>query len=135
MLKLYKPKYTTYENEEPIKKGALEWRLLTEEETKAKIITIQKWEDLDIEKNYSMYCIALPYNYYKTKKGKVLCPFDSVFSKYKEWKHKELNFKIVIEYEETEYYSIKDILALKDGKRAIQYLKENGINIEKILDK
>lgn len=129
MLKLYRPRYIAYEN------GTLIWNeifdkvLLTEEEkeTKTKIVTIENWEDL--EEKYRKYHLCLPFDCYETKKGRKLYYYNSLFSKYKEWKHKELNFKIVIEYEEIEHFSIKDILELKDSERAIQYLKENGLNV------
>lgn len=129
MLKLYRPKYTTYENGIPIWDGIFDKVLLTEEEkeTKTKIVTIQNWEDL--EEKFQKYYLCLPFNFYKVTKGRKLCYYDSLFSKYKEWKHKELNFKIVIKYEEIEHFSIKDILELKNSERAIQYLKENGLNV------
>ena len=72
--------------------------------------------------NIENYLSKLQVDCRETKKGKKLYFFESLKA-VKEWKEKNLEMELEIEYREIEP-SIQQILNFSDCKKAIQYLKE-----------
>lgn len=100
MIDYYRIKYTTYVNGKEKSVHSL-CSLLTEEQTQTKEIKIT-WENLNTV--YYNWGLVLPFNYYQSKKGRVISFFrSSLFDKdswdIKEWKQKELDIALKIQYE------------------------------------
>ena len=76
--------------------------------------------------------MLLPFNYWNLKKGRVISFFNGGFTDknrraIKEWK-KELNIVIKKEYKEFTPYNIEYVLKWYEIEKAIQYLKQQGID-------
>ena len=100
MIDYYRIKCTTYVNGK--ENSAYSFcSLLTEEQTQEKEIKIT-WGNLD--KVYYKWGLVLPFNYYQLKKGRIISFFGGSYLDknnrgIKEWKQKELDIVLKIQYE------------------------------------
>ena len=128
MLHYYRVLYTTYNN--GVKVGNTSgFTIADESEVKEETIPIT-WENL--EEVYYDYGLKLPFNYYNSKRGRVISFFEGAFCDknrrdIKEWKTPELNMKLIITYEVMPC-SLNDIINYWDGEKAIQYLRERNLS-------
>ena len=128
MLHYYRVLYTTYNN--GVKVGNTSgFTIADESEVKEETIPIT-WENL--EEVYYDYGLELPFNYYNSKRGRVISFFEGAFCDknrrdIKEWKTPELNMKLIITYEVMPC-SLNDIINYWDGEKAIQYLRERNLS-------
>ena len=103
--------------------------LLTEEQIQNKEIKIT-WENLD--KVYYKWGLVLPFNYYQFKKGQLISFFHgSLFNKnnwdIKEWKQKELDIVLKIQYEK-EKITLRE-LQNYDVELINQFLKDKKLDM------
>ena len=128
MLHYYRVLYTTYNN--GVKVGNTSgFTIADESEVKEETIPIT-WENL--EEVYYDYGLELPFNYYNSKRGRVISFFEGAFCDknrrdIKEWKTPELNMKLIITYEVMPC-SLNDILNYWNSEKAIQYLRERNLS-------
>ena len=128
MLHYYRVLYTTYNN--GVKVGNTSgFTIADESEVKEETIPIT-WENL--EEVYYDYGLKLPFNYYNSKRGRVISFFEGAFCDknrrdIKEWKTPELNMKLIITYEVMPC-SLNDILNYWNSEKAIQYLRERNLS-------
>jgi hypothetical protein len=91
------------------------------------------WENLtDVMRAYG---IVVGFNVWNLKRGRVISFFDSeIFNRktwdIKEWKEPDFDLSLETTFEEYTP-SIQEVLEWHDGKQAFQYLKENGLSIDK----
>ena len=128
MIDYYRAKCTTYVNgkEKSINSFC---SLFTEEQIQNKEIKIT-WENLD--KVYYKWGLVLPFNYYQFKKGRLISFFDgSLFNKnnwdIKEWKQKELDIILKIQYEK-EKITLRE-LQNYDVELVNQFLKDKKLDM------
>ena len=131
MLKFYSIAYKTYHNDTYI--DTHYGKTLAEEGTvKDEIIQID-WDNLS--EMYHKYSLALPFNIWNFKKGRLVSFFVGNFFKkdfqdIKEWKS-PLNIWVKVEYTDvSSSMSINDILKWHDAEKAIQYLNERNLKIK-----
>ena len=131
MLKFFTIKYSIYNNGILVDKNYSNF-LSTEEEVKEKVKQdiVINWDNL--KKEYEEHGLLLPFNYWNLKKGRVISFFNGGFTDknrrdIKEWK-KELNIVIKKEYEEFTPDNIEYVLKWYEIEKAIQYLKQQGID-------
>lgn len=128
MLHYYRVLYTTYNN--GIKVGNTSgFTIADENEIKEKTIPIT-WENL--EEVYYDYGLSLPFNYYNSKRGRVISFFSGAFCDKNrrdihERKTPVLDMKLVITYEVWRC-SLNDIINYWDSEKAIQYLRERNLS-------
>ena len=128
MIDYYRIKCTTYVNgkENSIYSFC---NLLTEEQIQRKEIKIT-WENLD--KVYYNWGLVLPFNYYQLKKGRIISFFrGSLFGKdsrdIKEWKQKELDIVLKIQYEKVKI-TLRE-LQNYDVELVNQFLKDKNLDM------
>jgi hypothetical protein len=133
MLKFYSIAYKTYHNDTYI--DTHYGKTLAEEGTvKDEIIQID-WDNLS--EMYQKYSLALPFNIWNFKKGRLVSffvgnPFKKDFRDIREWKTKYLDVDIHIEYTDvSSSISIEDVLKWHDAEKAIQYLNERNLKLTK----
>ena len=131
MLKFFTIKYSIYSNGILVDKDYSKF-LGTEEEIKEKVKQdiVINWDNL--KKEYEEYGLLFPFNYWNFKKGRVISFFNGGLTDknrrdVKEWK-KELNIVIKKEYEEFIPHNIEYVLKWYEMEKAIQYLKQQGID-------
>lgn len=131
MLKFYSIAYKTYHNDTYI--DTHYGKTLAEEGTvKDKIIQID-WDNLS--EMYQKYSLALPFNIWEFKKGRLVSffvgnPFKKDFRDIRECKS-DLNIWVKVEYTDvSSSMSINDILKWHDAEKAIQFLNERGLNLK-----
>ena len=128
MIDYYRAKCITYVNGK--EKSAYSFcGLFTEEQIQNKEIKIT-WENLD--KVYYKWGLVLPFNYYQFKKGRVISFFQgSLFNKnnwdIKEWKQKELDIVLKIQYEK-EKITLRE-LQNYDVELVNQFLKDKKLDM------
>lgn len=128
MLHYYRVLYTTYNNE--VKVGNTSgFTIADESEVKEETIPIT-WENL--EEVYYDYGLNLPFNYYNSKRGRVISFFSGAFCDKNrrdihERKTPVLDMKLVITYEVWRC-SLNDIINYWDSEKAIQYLRERNLS-------
>lgn len=131
MLKFYSVVYKTYNNGTYIDTDYAK-TLKEENEVKDDLVFIN-WDNLS--EMYHKYSLALPFNIWNFKKGRLISffvgnPFKKDFRDIKEWKTK-LNIMINIEYKDiSNSTSIEEVLKWHDAEKAIQYLNERGLKIK-----
>lgn len=128
MIDYYRIKHITYVNGKE-KSVHPFYNLLTEEQTQEKEIKIT-WENLD--KVYYKWGLVLPFNYYQFKKGRLISFFGgSYFDKnnrdIKEWKQKELDIVLKIQYEKVKI-TLRE-LQNYDVKLVNQFLKDKNLDM------
>lgn len=127
MVNYYQVKCTTYVNGKEKSVHSF-CTLLNEEKAQGKEIKIT-WENLD--EIYYKWGLILPFNYYSFKRGRVISFFSgSFFNKnnwnIKEWKQKELDIIIKIQYEK-EKITLRE-LQNYDVELVNQYLKDHNLD-------
>nr|DAI07918.1 MAG TPA: hypothetical protein [Caudoviricetes sp.] len=128
MIDYYRIKCTTYVNGKEKSVHSL-CNLLTEEQTQTKEIKIT-WENLNTV--YYNWGLVLPFNYYQFKKGRVISFFrSSLFDKdswdIKEWKQKELDIVLKIQYEKVKI-ALRE-LQNYDVELVNQFLKDKNLDM------
>ena len=130
MLKFYSIAYKTYHNDTYI--DTHYGKTLAEEGTvKDEIIQID-WDNLS--EMYRKYSLALPFNIWNFKKGRLVSFFVGNFFKkdfqdIKEWKS-PLNIWVKVEYTDiTDSMSIDEVLKWHNAEKAIQFLNERNLKI------
>ncbi len=106
----------------------------SEKELNDELIKIT-WENLD--EVYMKYGLLAPFTIWNFKKARIIEFWDWPLFCSKEYRHISskkypvlpLTYKIT--YEEVNNLSIKDILEIAPAEKAIKYLAEKGLNIEK----
>lgn len=132
MLKFYAIRMKVYNNETFICETHGGRALLDEKDVKDKTVSIN-WDNLS--ENYQEFGIALPFNFYNFKKGRVVSfydwnPFKKNLRDIHEWKT-ELNITVKITYRDIDdSMSINEVLDWGNTKKAIQYLNERDLKIE-----
>lgn len=132
MLKFYAIRMKIYNNETFICETYGGRILLDEKDVKDKTVSIN-WDNLS--ENYQKFGVALPFNFYNFKKGRVVSfydwsPFKKNLKDIREWKT-ELNITVKITYQDIDdSMSINEVLDWRNTKKAIQYLNERGLKIE-----
>ena len=131
MLKFYSIAYKTYHNDTYI--DTHYGKTLAEEgAVKDEVIQID-WDNLS--EMYHKYSLALPFNIWNFKKGRLVSFFVGNLLKkdcrdIKEWKS-PLNIWVKVEYTDvSSSMSINDILKWHDAEKAIQYLNERNLKIK-----
>ena len=104
--------------------------IITNDFEKYQRTDILTWDN--ISDYYYEHGLLLPFDYYKTKKGKIINFFNyNLFDKstwsIKQNKHPNLGITVQWSYQENTYYSIEDILKYPDAKIATQFLQERGL--------
>ena len=128
MLHYYRVLYTTYNN--GVKVGNTSgFTIADESEVKEETIPIT-WENL--EEVYYDYGLELPFNYYNSKRGRVISFFSGAFCDKNrrdihERKTPVLDMKLVITYE-TFPCSLNTIINYWNSEKAIQYLRERNLS-------
>lgn len=128
MINYYQVKCTTYVNGKEKSVHSF-CTLLDEEKTQEKEIKIT-WENLD--KVYYKWGLILPFNYYSFKRGRIISffdgfdPFDKSTWDIKEWKQKELDIVIKIQYEK-EKITLRQLQEY-DVELVNQYLKDHNLD-------
>ena len=128
MIDYYRAKCITYVNGKE-KSVYSFYGLFTEEQAQNKNIKIT-WENLD--KVYSKWGLILPFNYFQFKKGRRISFFNgSLFNKnnwdIKEWKQKELDIVLKIQYEK-EKITLRE-LQNYDIELVNQFLKDKKLDM------
>lgn len=128
MIDYYLAKCTTYVNRKEKSVHSF-CGLFTEEQIQNKEIKIT-WENLD--KVYYKWGLVLPFNYYQFKKGRLISFFHgSLFNKnnwdIKEWKQKELDIILKIQYEK-EKITLRE-LQNYDVELVNQFLKDKKLDM------
>lgn len=128
MVDYYQVKCITYVNgkEESIHSFC---GLFREEQIQIKEIKIT-WENLD--KVYYKWGLVLPFNYYQFKKGRLISfyddsPFNKNYWGIKEWKQKELDIVLKIQYEK-EKITLRQ-LQNYDVELVNQFLKDKKLDM------
>lgn len=134
-MEFYKVCFTTYHNDEKI--NSIVGETLTEKKPNNYEISFT-WDNLD--NLMETYGLETSFNVWNLKKGRRISFFTDKFfpnkntKDIKEWKEKELNIKLKVTY--TLFSpSLEKVFKWHDSDKAIQYLKEKGLNFEKCLDK
>lgn len=128
MINYYQVKCTTYVNGKEKSVHSF-CTLLDEEKTQEKEIKIT-WENLD--KVYYKWGLILPFNYYSFKRGRLISffyglnPFNKSTWDIKEWKQKELDIVIKIQYEK-EKITLRQLQEY-DVELVNQYLKDHNLD-------
>jgi hypothetical protein len=100
---------------------------ILEESEALKKIEKLTWEN--IPEIYQKHGYRYPFTLYNGKKGKrVSFVFDRLVIK--EWVEEELNIRVEYTYEEKSFFSIIDIMKYRDVDKAIQFLKERGLEVK-----
>ena len=128
MIDYYRAKCITYVNGKEKSIHSF-YSLFTEEQIQNKEIKIT-WENLD--KVYYKWGLVLPFNYYQFKKGRLISFFHgSLFNKnnwdIKEWKQKELDIVLKIQYEK-EKITLRE-LQNYDVELVNQFLKDKKLDM------
>lgn len=131
MINYYQLKCTTYVNGKEKSVHSF-CTLLNEEKTQEKEIKIT-WENLD--EIYYKWGLILPFNYYSFKRGRIISFFHgSLFNKnnwdIKEWRQKELDIIIKIQYEK-EKITLRE-LQNYDVELVNQYLKDHNLDVIRV---
>lgn len=129
MLKFYAIRTEIYNNETLIYESSHGRTLLDENDVKDETVFIN-WDNLS--ENYNKFSLALPFNFYNSKKGRVVSFYgwNPFLKDIREWKT-ELNITIKITYRDIDNsMSINEVLDYGNIKKAIQYLNERGLKIE-----
>lgn len=128
MINYYQVKCTTYVNGKEKSVHSF-CTLLDEEKTQEKEIKIT-WENLD--KVYYKWGLILPFNYYSFKRGRLISffyglnPFNKSTWDIKEWKQKELDIVIKIQYKK-EKITLRQLQEY-DVELVNQYLKDHNLD-------
>ena len=131
MLKFYSIAYKTYNNGTYI--DTHYGKTLVEEETATTETIKIGWDNLT--EMYKKLSLAVPFNIWNFKKGRVVSffvgnPFKKDFRDIKEWKT-DLNITVEIEYKDiSDSMSIDEILKWHNAEKAIQYLNERNLKIK-----
>lgn len=108
--------------------------IFSEKDLKDELFKIT-WENLD--KVYMEYGLLAPFTIFNFKETRIIEFWDWSLFCSKEYrhispkKHPVLPLTYKITYEEVNNLSIKDILEIAPAEKAIKYLMERGMNIEK----
>lgn len=132
MIKTYRKTFTTECNGSKFISPTIYLFLSDESEIKKEEKVHVTWKNID--EFFKRYEFQVPFNFYRTQRGRVIEPFSSRIPakerkcwKAKEWKT-DINIIFTIETEEREV-SIKDILDYPHSDIAIQYLAERGLQV------
>lgn len=135
MLQFYHQYLETYRNGELIQKGHSLILIEEEKESSHNYSFNLTWDNLD-DFYYDFGC-HLPFNVWNFDKGRVISffyssLFDSNTWDIKEWKTKDLN--IVVKFSTKKAtVSLAEILKWHDSDKAIQYLKERGLDKKQLI--
>ena len=132
-MKLYQKYITWYNQGIEVEKRFCNYEF-SEKELNDELIKIT-WENLD--EVYMKYGLRAPFTVWNFKKARIIEFWDWSLFCSKEYRHISskkypvlpLTYKIT--YEEVNNLSIKDILEIGPAEKAIKYLTEKGLNIEK----
>lgn len=132
-MKLYKKYITWYNQGIEIEKRFCNYEF-SEKELNDELIKIT-WENLN--EFYMEYGFRAPFTIWNFKKARIIEFWDWSLFCSKEYrnisskKYPVLPLTCKITYEEVNNLSIKDILEIAPAEKAIKYLAERGLNIEK----
>lgn len=132
-MKLYRKYITWYNQEIEVEKRFIDYEF-SEKELNDELVKIT-WENFD--EVYMEYGCLAPFTIWNFKKTRIIEFWDWSLFCSKEYRHISskkypilpLTYKIT--YEEVNNLSIKDILEIAPAEKAIKYLAERGLNIEK----
>lgn len=128
MLNAYYKEYRTFVNNEL---AGTEGSVILCEESEAEEKTIEiNWDNVDVI--YSKYGILIRFSLYCASKGKVISYQDGehfLDRKIKEWKTPKLNAQLVIHCRKVNI-SMRELMNYYDADKAIQYMKERGLDIK-----
>lgn len=125
MLKYYDIIYATYHN--GVQMGVNVGYTMTDEEVANQTIAVT-WENL--EEFYWKYGVFFYGNYWNLRRGRRIEFWNNIKHREVEWKNKNIDIQFTIEYRERNP-SIETILKYHDGKKAIRYLVERGLEVKK----
>jgi len=136
MLQFYSQYIETYRNGKLMKRACSLMLIEEEKESSHNYSFNLTWDNLnDFYYDFGFY---LPFNIWNLNKGKRIISFfnfsffDSNTWDIKEWKTKDLN--IVIKFSTKKAtVSLSEILKWHDSDKAIQYLKERGLDIKQLI--
>jgi hypothetical protein len=135
MLQFYHQYLTTYRNGELMQRVHSLILIEEEKESSHNYSFNLTWDNLD--NFYHDFGFHLPFNIWNFDKGRVISffnssLFDSNTWDIKEWKTKDLN--IVIKFSTKKAtVSLAEILKWHDSDKAIQYLKERGLDKKQLI--
>lgn len=135
MLQFYHQYLETYRNGELIERAHSLILIEEEKESSHNYSFNLTWNNLD--DFYHDFGLHLPFNIWDSNKGRIISFFyfsffDSNTWDIKEWKTKDLN--IVIKFStEKATVSLAEILKWHDSDKAIQYLKEKGLDKKQLV--
>ena len=132
-MKLYKKYITWYNQEIEVGKRFIDYEF-SEKDLNDELFKIT-WENFD--EVYMEYGLLAPFTIWNFKKIRIIEFWDWSLFCSKEYRHISskkypvlpLTYKIT--YEEVNNLSIKDILEIAPAEKAIKYLAERGLNMEK----
>ena len=132
-MKLYRKYITWYNQEIEVEKRFCDYEF-SEKDLNDELFKIT-WENLD--EVYMEYGCLAPFTIWNFKNNRIIEFWDWSLFCSKEYRHISskkypvlpLTYKIT--YEEVNNLSIKDILEIAPAEKAIKYLVERGLNIEK----
>ena len=132
-MRLYKKYITWYNQEIEVGKRFIDYKF-SEKELNDELVKIT-WENFD--EVYMEYGCLAPFTIFNFKNNRIIEFWDWSLFCSKEYRHISskkypvlpLTYKIT--YEEVNNLSIKDILGIAPAEKAIKYLVERGLNIEK----
>ena len=132
-MKLYRKYITWYNQEIEVEKRFCDYEF-SEKDLNDELFKIT-WENLD--EVYMEYGSLAPFTMWNFKKTRIIELWDWSLVCSKEYRHISskkypvlpLTYKIT--YEEVNNLSIKDILEIAPAEKAIKYLVERGLNMEK----
>ena len=132
-MKLYRKYITWYNQEIEVEKRFCDYEF-SEKDLSDELFKIT-WENLD--EVYMEYGCLAPFTIWNFKNNRIIEFWDWSLFCSKEYRHISskkypvlpLTYKIT--YEEVNNISIKDILEIAPAEKAIKYLAEKGLNIEK----
>lgn len=129
MLNAYYKEYRTFINDKPVgSEGSI--ILCEESEVEERTIDIN-WNNVDVI--YSKYGILIHFGLYYANKGKVISYQDGehfLDKKIKEWKTPKLNAQLMIHCRKVNI-SMRELMNYYDADKAIQYMKERGLEIKR----
>ena len=132
-MKLYKKYITWYNQEIEVGKRFIDYEF-SEKELNDELVKIT-WENFD--EVYMEYGCLAPFTIFNFKNNRVIEFWDWSLFGSKEYrpittkKYPVLPLTYKITYEEVNNLSIKDILEIAPAEKAIKYLVERGLNMEK----
>lgn len=129
MLNAYYKEYRTFVNNQCV--GSEGSTILCDESEVKNEVIAMNWDNVD--EIYSKYGMLIHFSLMYANKGRVISFFDGdhfLDQKIKQWKTPHLDAQLTIRYKKIDI-SMRELMNYHDADKAIQYIKERGLDITK----